>query len=400
MLPEGWKKTKVGKEYSVQLGKMLNKVAKEKYPQFKYLTNMNIRWGGFSVDNLNSMYFSENERKKFNLSFGDLLVCEGGDVGRCAIWENNLENCFYQKAIHRVRSLHGNLTKYLGYILEYFSFIGKFKDIATRTSIAHLTKEQLENTSILLPPLPEQQKIAAILSTWDKAISTTDALLANSRQQKKALMQQLLTGKRRLPGFTGEWKTILLSDIAVRLNERNNGQSDNVVTISAQKGLVRQEEFFNKSIASENLDTYFILHKGQFAYNKSYSIGYPMGAIKRLKLYETGVVTSLYICFDITSMQADANFYERFFESGLLNAALTKIAAEGGRAHGLLNVRPADFMHISVPLPPLDEQRAIAAVLDAADREIVLLEQKAACLREEKKALMQQLLTGKRRVRL
>lgn len=189
MLPEGWKKTKVGKEYSVQLGKMLNKVAKEKYPQFKYLTNMNIRWGGFSVDNLNSMYFSENERKKFNLSFGDLLVCEGGDVGRCAIWENNLENCFYQKAIHRVRSLHGNLTKYLGYILEYFSFIGKFKDIATRTSIAHLTKEQLENTSILLPPLPEQQKIAAILSTWDKAISTTDALLANSRQQKKALMQ-------------------------------------------------------------------------------------------------------------------------------------------------------------------------------------------------------------------
>ena len=263
-----------------------------------------------------------------------------------------------------------------------------------------LNKNSLENIPIILPPLPEQEKIAAILSTWDKAISTTDALLANSRQQKKALMQQLLTGKRRLPGFTGEWKTILLSDIAVRLNERNNGKSDNVVTISAQKGLIRQEEFFNKSIASENLDTYFILHKGQFAYNKSYSIGYPMGAIKRLKLYETGVVTSLYICFDITSMQADANFYEHFFESGLLNAALTKIAAEGGRAHGLLNVRPADFMHISVPLPPLDEQRAIAAVLDAADREIVLLEQKAARLREEKKALMQQLLTGKRRVRL
>lgn len=100
-----------------------------------------------------------------------------------------------------------------------------------------ITKSTLEKMPVLLPPLPEQEKIAAILSTWDKAISTTDALLANSRQQKKALMQQLLTGKRRLPGFTGEWKTILLSDIAVRLNERNNGQSDNVVTISAQKGL-------------------------------------------------------------------------------------------------------------------------------------------------------------------
>lgn len=389
MLPEGWSETTVGKSCSIKnnIRTPINEDERGKikgiYPYYgptgilDYINIYKIDEDFALIGEDGDHFFKYNEKEMTILGSGKASINNHAHVilnsAEC------LAKWFYLYFMHK------DVTRHI-----------------TRQGAKRykLNKNSLENIPIILPPLPEQEKIAAILSTWDKAISTTDALLANSRQQKKALMQQLLTGKRRLPGFTGEWKTILLSDIAVRLNERNNGKSDNVVTISAQKGLIRQEEFFNKSIASENLDTYFILHKGQFAYNKSYSIGYPMGAIKRLKLYETGVVTSLYICFDITSMQADANFYEHFFESGLLNAALTKIAAEGGRAHGLLNVRPADFMHISVPLPPLDEQRAIAAVLDAADREIVLLEQKAARLREEKKALMQQLLTGKRRVRL
>jgi len=342
MLPEGWKKTKVGKEYSVQLGKMLNKVAKEKYPQFKYLTNMNIRWGGFSVDNLNSMYFSENERKKFNLSFGDLLVCEGGDVGRCAIWENNLENCFYQKAIHRVRSLHGNLTKYLGYILEYFSFIGKFKDIATRTSIAHLTKEQLENTSILLPPLPEQQKIAAILSTWDKAISTTDALLANSRQQKKALMQQLLTGKRRLPGFTGEWKSFQLLQRAVitkgsQINKRTLSSSGDYPVMN---GGILPSGYFNLYNSPENS---IIISEG----------GNSCGFIQYMKtrFWCGGHCYKLEIKYDFDHY---IYHYLKFFENKIMALRV---------GSGLPNIQKERLASFSVKVPPLDEQRAIAAVL-------------------------------------
>lgn len=118
-------------------------------------------------------------------------------------------------------------------------------------------------------------------------------------------MQQLLTGKKRLvdpetgKAFEGEWEEVKLSKVFARVTEKNKGQSTNVVTISAQHGLIRQEEFFKKSIASETLDNYFILRKGQFAYNKSYSNGYPMGAIKRLNRYDDAVVTSLYICFEI-----------------------------------------------------------------------------------------------------
>jgi type I restriction enzyme S subunit len=220
-------------------------------------------------------------------------------------------------------------------------------------------------------------------------------------------MQQLLTGKKRLvdpetgKAFEGDWEEVKLSHFFDRVTEKNKGQSTNVVTISAQHGLIRQEEFFKKSVASETLDNYFILRKGQFAYNKSYSNGYPMGAIKRLNRYEDAVVTSLYICFELKNEQlASSCFMEQYFESGLLNRGLTKVAAEGGRAHGLLNVKPSDFMALAITAPQLNEQQKIASVLTAADKEIELLEAKLLHFKQEKKALMQQLLTGKRRVKV
>ena len=133
----------------------------------------------------------------------------------------------------------------------------------------------------------------------------------------------------------------------------------------------------------------------------SYSNGYPMGAIKRLNRYADGVVTTLYICFEISeSTKANGDFWEHYFESGLLNKGLSQIAHEGGRAHGLLNVKPTDFFSLKVPLPSLDEQQKIATVLTVADREITILQQKLATLKQEKQALMQQLLTGKRRVKI
>ena len=278
--------------------------------------------------------------------------------------------------------------------------------LAASSTMPALKFSDLKSLNIVLPPIAEQRKIAKILSTWDKAISTTERLIDNSKQQKKALMQQLLTGKKRLlddsgKPFEGEWEEVKLSHFFERVMEKNNGQSKNVVTISAQHGLIRQEEFFKKSVASETLDNYFILRKGQFAYNKSYSNGYPVGAIKRLNRYDDAVVTSLYICFQLKDEQlASSCFMEQFFESGLLNRGLKKVAAEGGRAHGLLNVKPADFMSLPMAVPKINEQQKIASVLTNADKEIELSEQQLANLKQEKKALMQQLLTGKRRVKI
>ncbi len=264
-----------------------------------------------------------------------------------------------------------------------------------------LNKQALARLPILLPPLPEQKKIAKILSAWDDSIVTTEQLLANSQQQKKALMQQLLTGKKRFPGFEKEWDTLQLGDLFSRVTKKNSEVNTNVVTISAQQGLIRQEEFFKKTVASDILNNYFLLEKGQFAYNKSYSNGYPMGAIKRLNRYEKGVVTTLYICFEVSDFERCCPIYfEQYFDSGLLNRGLSQIAHEGGRAHGLLNVKPSDFFKLKVPTPSLREQKVIAKTLTIADAEITTLQQKLDRLKEEKKALMQQLLTGKRRVKV
>ncbi|MFZ2578032.1 MAG: restriction endonuclease subunit S [Citrobacter portucalensis] len=301
-----------------------------------------------------------------------------------------------------VKDFHGNDEKFIYFLLSNFDF-KKFSD---KTGVPGVNRNDLHAVNVLLPPLSEQKKIAQILSTWDKAISVTEKLLANSQQQKKALMQQLLTGKKRLldengTRFSETWKLYALSKLFQRVTTKNNGKSNNVVTISGQHGLIKQEDFFKKTVASDTLDGYFLLKKGQFAYNKSYSNGYPMGAIKRLNRYPEGVVTTLYICFELTTPQKSCgDYWEHYFESGLLNNSLSQIAHEGGRAHGLLNVKPSDFFSLKVAVPGFEEQQKIASVLSAADTEISTLEKKLACLKDEKKALMQQLLTGKRRVKV
>ncbi|MBY6377883.1 restriction endonuclease subunit S [Escherichia coli] len=277
---------------------------------------------------------------------------------------------------------------------------------STQNAQKNINLQVLKPLLILTPPYAEQKKIAKILSTWDNAISVTEKLLTNSQQQKKALMQQLLTGKKRLldengTRFSETWKLYALSELFQRVTTKNNGKSNNVVTISGQHGLIKQEDFFKKTVASDTLDGYFLLKKGQFAYNKSYSNGYPMGAIKRLNRYPEGVVTTLYICFELTTPKKSCgDYWEHYFESGLLNNSLSQIAHEGGRAHGLLNVKPSDFFSLKVAVPGFEEQQKIASVLSAADTEISTLEKKLACLKDEKKALMQQLLTGKRRVKV
>jgi len=174
-----------------------------------------------------------------------------------------------------------------------------------------------------------------------------------------------------------------------------------VVTISAQRGFIRQTDFFNKSVASEITDNYFLVEKGEFCYNKSYSNGYPWGATKRLKDFEKAVVTTLYICFGIKdNKKANPEYFEQYFGANLLDKGLTKIAHEGGRAHGLLNVTPSDFFSLKVIIPSFEEQFAIAIVLKAADNEIELLKTKLEKFKEQKKGLMQVLLTGKKRLKV
>lgn len=260
-----------------------------------------------------------------------------------------------------------------------------------------LNTGMVKDLKFAFPSLNEQKKIAEILSTWDKAIEHTQNLIGQLKLRKKGLMQQLLTGKSRLSGFSRDWENVKLGDVTERITQKNTELNDNVVTISAQRGFVRQEDFFKKRVASATLSGYYLIKKGDFAYNKSYSKGYPMGAFKRLNRFDKAVVTTLYICFSIKNT-VDSDFMVNFFEGSLMVNNLMRIAQEGGRAHGLLNISLGDFFSLRMRIPSIEEQGAIAKVLNVADSEINYHESYLQNLQQQKKGLMQQLLTGQKRV--
>ena len=209
-----------------------------------------------------------------------------------------------------------------------------------------------------------------------------------SKPEKKALVPAL-----RFPEFRDAalWENKVFEEAFRRLTTKNSENNQNALTISAQQGLVSQLEYFNKKIAAKDLSGYYLLRKGDFAYNKSYSQGYPMGAIKPLKFYDKGVVSTLYICFR-AKKEFNESFFEHYFETGLLNSEIGKIAQEGGRAHGLLNVSVKEFFkNVKLLIPEIDEQQKIADCLSSIDDLITAQTQKLAALKAHKKGLMQQL---------
>ena len=257
-----------------------------------------------------------------------------------------------------------------------------------------LGQDRFMKSKIVLPALEEQKKIAKILTTQDKVIELKEKLLAEKQRQKKYLMRQLLTGKKRLPGCKGEWQNYHLNQITKHIKRKNVVANDNVLTISAQYGLINQSEFFNKEIASEDKSNYYLLQRNDFAYNRSYSSGYPFGAIKRLTRYDAGIVSPLYICFQIADKEVALEYMEQYFEAGLMNQEIQAFAQEGARNHGLLNIAVDDFFNAKIVLPPHDEQLVIADILTAAEKEIDLLRRDLEQEKQKKKALMQLLLTG------
>lgn len=283
-------------------------------------------------------------------------------------------------------------SKFLFYQLK-----NSYQDIRKLSNTGNqenLNADIIKTYQVPWAPDEEQERISTILTAQDKVIELKEKRLAEKQRQKKYLMQQLLTGKKRLPRFSGEWKVNRLRNITARHTKRNTIGNTNVLTISAQYGLINQAEFFNKAVASDDKSNYFLLEEGDFAYNKSYSNGYPFGAIKRLTRYEVGIVSPLYICFRIKEGSVSGEYLEQYFEAGLMNHVIQAFAQEGARNHGLLNIAVDDFFNSKILLPPPEEQTAIAEVLSTADREIELLQQDIEQEKQKKKALMQLLLTG------
>ncbi|MBQ8436423.1 MAG: restriction endonuclease subunit S [Alphaproteobacteria bacterium] len=382
-IPEGWSVKKLENCFSFSAGGDVDKdcfsfTQDEAHPYPIYanaLTNQGLY--GYS--------------SKYKIAVECITITGRGDIGKV----------FYRKGyftpiVRLITAIpkQGIDAKFMSFSCSRICFYNE------TTGVPQLTVPQVQKYKLMVPPLPEQEKIAGILSCWDDGIEKLSALIEKKKIQKKALMQQLLTGKHRLKGFSTPWHEVRLRDIAEKITRKNLNQYTNVVTISAQNGFILQQQFFSKSVVGEDLSSYNLLKCGEFGYNRSYSKGFPMGAIKRLDLFNVAPVSSLYICFSVNEYM-DSNFMVNYFDAGLQNYELYKVAQEGARNHGLLNISLHDFFNIKLYIPSdIAEQKAIAEILSKADEEIELLNKKLEAFKQEKKALMQQLLTGKIRVKV
>ncbi|MCO5248428.1 MAG: restriction endonuclease subunit S [Chitinophagales bacterium] len=242
------------------------------------------------------------------------------------------------------------------------------------------------------PSLTEQKKITDFLIQIDNRIAQLTEKKEHLELYKKGITQKIFSQKLRFKDENGKdfpkWEAKKFENIFKRVTTKNTENNDNVLTISAQYGLINQQDFFNKSVSANDVTGYYLIKKGDFAYNKSYSKGYPMGAIKPLKKYEKGVVSTLYICFNIKD-NSNPDFYEHYFESGKINKQIHKIAQEGARNHGLLNLSVVEFFKdIDILKPHIKEQEKIASFLNKISQQISLVNEQLEETRTFKRALL------------
>ena len=294
-----------------------------------------------------------------------------------------------------------NVAKdYLHYAVANDKFISYVMSGAKGVKMPRGDKNQMRTYQLSLPSIQEQHKIAKLLTLLDERIATQSKLIEDLKKLKSAIVEKVFCSPNqehpicRIEGFEQALSIYKMSDFSSRIATKNkDSKCSLVLTIAAQYGLVNQESFFNKSVASENLTGYYLLHKGEFAYNRSYSAGYDWGAVKRLDNYDEGVLSTLYICFKINETIVDSDYLAYYFESTKWHRGLSDIAGEGARNHGLLNVSMTDYFNTKHRFPVIQEQKAIAKMLNTIaekERKATLL---GECYQKQKQYLLCQMFT-------
>lgn len=276
----------------------------------------------------------------------------------------------------------------------YYWYLNNGQVIGLR--YAQGTKQQNLSTDIVgsfpicFPSQGEQQKIAAILTTQDRVIELKEKRLAEKQRQKKYLMQQLLTGKKRLPGFSGEWKKVKIGSFIKEIDERSTVNNQYEILSVTKNGMVFQSSHFNKQIASENNVGYKVVRRENLVFS---TMNLWMGSLDTLRICDIGIVSPAYKVFEFNQSLIVVNFAENYMKSAEM-IWLYKANSEQGASIVRRNLDLQALLNSKVALPDISEQNAIAEVLSAADREIELLRQDIEQEKQKKKALMQLLLTG------
>lgn len=346
------------------------------------------------IQNLNGNtefnYFEGEYHPKIEVNHGDLLFAWSGSRGASFgphFWfgQKAVLNYHTWKVVPRCDSYD---RQFLYAALKQLTGKIESKTHGFKTNFVHAQKCEVEEYEIPLPPLPEQQKIAALLSTWDRAIELTEKLIAAKQKRKQALMQQLLTGKARIGGMNGRWKSTKAGDIFKPISIKSR-PDERVLSVTQDMGVVYRDEMDRKiGMNMDNTGGYKLVEPGDFVISlRSFQGGLEMSRVR-------GIVSPAYHVIRPV-IEIDREFFRHFFKSCEFIGRLA-VAVIGIRDGKQINFE--DFGFLKFRLPPVEEQRAIGAVLTAAEEELALLRCKADRLKQQKTGLMQQLLTGKVRV--
>ncbi|NUC14833.1 restriction endonuclease subunit S [Escherichia coli] len=409
MVPKGWEKNSLDSLFEFKNG--LN-TEKEQYGNgYKFVNVMDVFRNDILTESkiIGRVQVTDKQLEGYQLKYGDVLFNRTSETfDEIAIAAIYLDNAiatfggFVIRARPKGNQIDPAYSVFLFQSKSYRSQVVKLGQGAIRANIG---QKDLARVCILVPPLAEQKKIAQILSTWDKAISVTEKLLTNSQQQKKALMQQLLTGKKRLLDengvrFSGDWNSSKLGDL---FNfKKGKGLSKSDLSESGINKCILYGELYTKYaeiayevISRTNSSDGQLSEPGDILLPASTTTS-GIDLANATALSEGGILLG----GDINILRPKVRLSSPFLAYFLTHMKKNEISS---RAQGItiIHLYGGDLKSIDIVLPStVQEQQKIATVLSAADAEISILEKKLACLKDEKKALMQQLLTGKRRVKV
>ena len=397
-IPEGWSVKKLGDCCSFMGGGTPSRATLDFF-------NGSIPWVKTTDLNNSLLYKTEENISELGLNNSSCKIISKGavcvamyggfnQIGRtCLLGMNAAVN----QAITAIIPSHILSNKYL---LTYLNFnVHQWKKFASSSrKDPNITKQDITFFQILLPPLPEQEKIAEILSCWDDGIEKLSALIEKKKIQKKALMQQLLTGKHRLKGFSSPWHEVKLKDVLYEHKETSKGD-ETICSVSVHKGIISQIEHLGRSFAASNTSNYNLVHYGDIVYTKSPTGEFPYGIFKQSQQRKSVIVSPLYGVFTPKTYYL-GYILDVFFSYAInLNNYLKPIIQKG--AKNTINITNETFLSKAIFLPEeTTEIQKLAEIFIKADEEIELLNKKLEAFKLEKKALMQQLLTGKIRVKV
>ena len=390
---------KIGETYTGLTGKTKEDFG---HGEAKFVTYMNV----FSnpVAEISMTEPIEIDKKQNEVKFGDVFFTTSSEtpeeVGMSSVWLENCDNMYLNSFCFGYRPSEKINPYYMAYMLRSENVRKKITFLAQGISRYNISKNKMMEISIPLPSFDEQRQIGAYFRTLDHLITLHQRKCETLQKLKKSMLQKMFPKNGsyfpeiRFAGFTDAWELRTLGEIANRITRKNqNLESTLPLTISAQYGLIDQNEFFDKRIASKDVSGYYLLKKGEFAYNKSYSSDAPWGAVKRLDKYENGVLSTLYIIFEIKDKtKTDSDFIVSYYDTDRWHKEVQSVAAEGARNHGLLNISPNDFFETVLTIPKsAEEQRQIGAYFRTLDHLITLHQRKLETLKKLKKAMLQKM---------